>query len=417
MEKPLQWGRNKYVQALRQITKHPLAAILVFASVTYDLNKLLRGIHAVVGDVPVLGATTAGEICNGPEQGSVVVVALASPDLKVRFGVGEGVAGDWRQALTQAVCAPELSPFFSHHEGSIWSDLTLQGKSVFGLLFSPGNTKFADSRSFEILEELKRLSGGRLPIMGGSAADGWRMATNYVLCGRRAYPDSLVVAVFETQLRFGLALAHGFSPTRQRATVTRSTNHEVLELDSKPAAEVYSKLQGISREDLQGKHLTLTTKRPVGIPDPYKQFSINVASYFTEAGGVRFTQPVPEGTILTIMEANEDNLVLAGQKLCAKRCCAAHHRSGLNLGLLLRTQSPPAGGRVGEEISTMQNVLPGTPVVGYYSFGEQGLADDGVNRHNNGIITVLVLGRELSYAAQVALEAKPYAVKWNKPRP
>ena len=36
--------------------------------------------------------------------------------------------------------------------------------------------------------------------------------------------------------------------------------------------------------------------------------------------------------------------------------------------------------------------------------GEQGLADDGVSRNNTEVITVLVLGRELSYAAQVALE-------------
>lgn len=398
-------GAEAARQALRQITQHPLSAVLVFASVTYDLNKLLRGVHAVVGDVPVLGATTAGEVCNGPEQGSVVAVALASPDLKVRFGVGEGVAGDWRQALTQAVGVPELSPFFSNQGGSIWSELTLQGKSVFGLLFSPGNTESADSRSFEILEELKRLSGGRLPIMGGSAADGWRMSTNYVLCGRQAYPDSLVVAVFETRLRFGLALAHGFSPTRQRATVTCSTNHEVLELDYKPAAEVYSQLQGISREDLQGKHLTLTTKKPVGIPDPYKQFSINVASYFTEAGGVRFTQPVPEGTILTIMEANEDNLVLAGQEALRKAVLRGSITDpALILVFSCALRAHLLGERVGEEIAAMQNVLPGIPVVGYYSFGEQGLADDGVNRHNNGIITVLVLGRELSYAAQVALE-------------
>jgi PAS domain S-box-containing protein len=36
--------------------------------------------------------------------------------------------------------------------------------------------------------------------------------------------------------------------------------------------------------------------------------------------------------------------------------------------------------------------------------GEQGLADDGVSRNNTVVIAVLVLGRELSYAAQVALE-------------
>ena len=133
-------------------------------------------------------------------------------------------------------------------------------------MFSPGNLKSADSHSFEILEELKRLSEGRLPIMGGCVADDWRLETNYVFCGGRAYPDSLLIIVCETQLRFGLALAHGFSLPSKKL-VTRSADHEVLELDHR-AAEVFSRLQGSFRDDLEGKHLTLTTKRPVGIPDP-----------------------------------------------------------------------------------------------------------------------------------------------------
>ena len=198
-------------QALDGMRESALSLVLVFASIRYDLEELLRGVHAVVGDVPVVGATTAGEICNGPHHESVVVVSLASPYLKVRIGVGKGVARNWRQAVNQVVCSPEVAPFFSP-QSTIWSELTLQGKSVFGLMFSPGNTKSTDSHSFEILEELKRLSEGRLPIMGGCAADDWRLETNYVLCGGRAYPDSLLLVLCETQLRFGLALAHGFSP-------------------------------------------------------------------------------------------------------------------------------------------------------------------------------------------------------------
>lgn len=49
-------------------------------------------------------------------------------------------------------------------------------------------------------------------------------------------------------------------------------------------------------------------------------------------------------------------------------------------------------------------MLPEVPVVGFYSFGEQGLANDGVNRHNNEVVTMLVLSRELSQGVQVALE-------------
>ncbi len=398
-------GTQAAEKAVSSLKAHPLSAVFVFSSVCYDLEELLRGIHSVVGEVPVLGTTTAGEICNGPQQESVVVVALASPYLSVRAGVGEKVSKDWRRAVTQAVSAPEVQPFFSPQDNTLWQELTRQGKAAFALLFSPGNTRHADSCSYEILEELKRLSEGRLPIFGGGAADDWRMETNYVLHGRRAVADGVLVAVFETELAFGLGLAHGFRPSSRRATVTRAQGHEVLELDGQPAAEVYARLLGTTRQALEGKHLTLTTGRPAGSPDPYGQYSINVASYFTAQGGVRFTRPVPEGTALTIMEVDEEDMIAAGEEALRKALLRGEITDPTVTFVFSCALRPRIlGERAREELSGMIEMMPEVPVIGFYSFGEQGLADDGVNRHSNEVITVLVLGRELSHAAQVAME-------------
>ena len=76
-------------------------------------------------------------------------------------------------------------------------------------------------------------------------------------------------------------------------------------------------------------------------------------------------------------------------------------QAGADLTLASRTRE--ALERTADEISRMREMLPGTPIVGFYSFGEQGLADDGVNRHNNGVVAVLALGRKLSPAAEMAL--------------
>jgi len=411
-------GRNSFAigaasatQAMSGIKECPLAAVLVFASVRYDLEALLNGVHGVVGDVPLIGATTAGEICNEPQHESVVVVALASPYLKVRVGLVQGVSRNWRQAVTQAVSSAEIEPFFSP-QSLIWQELALQGKSAFAMLFSPGNTKAADSLSFEILEELTHLSRGLLPILGGGAADDWRMEANYTLWEQRAYVDSVLVAVFETQLRFGIAMAHGYHPSSHMAIVTRSHNHEVLEITGEPAAEAYSRLHDSSWEALKGKHLTLTTQRPMGMPDPYGQYRLNVASFFTAEGGVRFAQPTPEGTILTVMETNLDSQVAAGPEALRKallRGAVTDPAMALVFSCALRGRI--LGKRVGEEIDGIKDLIPGVPVVGFYSFGEQGQSDYGVNRHNNVVIAVLTLGREFSFGAQVALKNEQLRLK------
>lgn len=404
-------GASSATQAMTGIKECPLAAVLVFGSVSYDLEEVLKGVSDVVGDVPVIGATTAGEICNEPQQGSVVVVALASPYLKVRVGLGQGVSRNWRQAVTQAVSSPQIEPFFSP-QSLIWQELALQGKSAFAILFSPGNTKAADSLSLEILEELNHLSRGLLPIIGAGAADDWRMEANYVLWGQRAYVDSALVAVFETQLRFGIAMAHGYQPSSRQVTVTRSHDHEVLEIKSEPAAQAYCRLHNSSREALEGKHLTLATKRPMGMLDPYGQYRLNVASFFTDAGGVRFAQPTPEGIILTVMESNSDSQVAAGPEALRKALLrGAVTDPGMALVFSCALRGRILGKRIGEEIDGIKDLIPGVPVVGFYSFGEQGQSDYGVNRHNNVVIAVLTLGREFSFGAQVAWENEQLRLK------
>ena len=53
---------------------------------------------------------------------------------------------------------------------------------------------------------------------------------------------------------------------------------------------------------------------------------------------------------------------------------------------------------------SLREASPNLPVVGFYAFGEQGVTDDGVSRHNNETVAVLVLGRQLTCAARIAQE-------------
>ncbi len=192
-----------------------------------------------------------------------------------------------------------------------------QGKSAFAMLFSPGSTRTADSCSHEILEEFKRLSLGRLPIFGGSAAD-MAMNANYVFCNEKASPDSLVVAVFVTSLKFGIAIAHGLTPTSKTAVVSRACGHEVVELDGEPAADVYCRMVAAPRESLVSNELPLITGQPLGIRDACGQYAVDMISYITERGGLQMAQPVGEGTVLTLMELKAEKMLSAGEDAMRK---------------------------------------------------------------------------------------------------
>ena len=396
-------GENAARHALQGISTHPLTVVFIFTSVCYDISQLLSGVARVVGDVPIIGTTTAGEICNTASTNSVLVVALASPYLHLHAGLGRHVSADWQGAAFQALESDDLIHYFSGYNSPVWPELTRQGKSVFGLVFTPGNTRHADSYSFEILELLKQRSDARIPFFGGASADDWNMETNAVILGNKVYPDSLLVAIFETSLRVGIAIGHGFTPSDQQTVATAVDGHEVLQLDGKPAADRYAQLLGHAREALTGKHLTLNTGRPVGITDRLGQHYINVASFFSDQGGVRFSQPVARGSSLTLMASSSDRLIQAGREILRKAMLRGgidNPATALVFSCALRSRFLRA--RYPEEIAGMRDLLPHTPILGFYSFGEQGVSDAGVSIHGNGMIAVLVIGNELSVAAEVA---------------
>jgi len=400
-------GRDAANKATEGIVSYFLTAVIVFAPASYDLDAMLSGIRSVVGDVPLFGASSAGEMCHQAFSGSVVVMALASPYLSVSVGLGKGVSADCRGAVLEALEGGTVKRYFNPKNSSYYNKMTRNGRSVFAILFSPGCTAASDSYSPEILEELKRLSQGCISFFGGSAVDaaGTTGQENFVFYGNRAYSDSMVLAVFETGLKFGIAMGHGFHPTGKRVVATKCRDREVLELDHKPAADVFSELHGIHREELEGKYLFEQIARPFGIRHALGEYTIFVPHTLTPNGGAKLAHPVQEGTVLALMEAIEDEVVAAGKDTLQ----SALMQSGITepaailvCSCFLRMNLLKS--RINEELAAITTAMPGVPLAGFYSAGEQGTNADHVSRHNNEAIVILLLGNELSYAAKVAEE-------------
>lgn len=400
-----QAGAGAANAALSGIRQFPPSVALVYASVNYSLQQVLAGIQTAVGDVPIVGTTTAGEICGGIYRHSVTVVVIASPYLSVHAAIGNRVSEDWQRALAQAVENPAISAYVEGEQHLI-SDLISGGKSLFAMIFYPGNTRAASSMGYEILETFKQISLGRIPVFGGASADDWHMESNSVFLGGQVHHDSILVAIFETQLEVGISLSHGFVPIGQSMIVTGAEGHELISLDQVPAAKVLAKGMGKNQEDLEGRHLTLTTGYPLGSHDPMGQYSVNIASYFTQRGGVRMTQPVSVGSELSLLVHDSDNSVLAGQEAVRKAMIRACTNTPALILVHYCALRPRIMGEslVQTEIDNLLEIAGTAPAAGFFSFGEDAVADDGISRHNNGAVAVLVLGEQFSATAKVAQE-------------
>ncbi len=197
-------GRRAAVQAVSTITTLPLSVVMVFATVGDDLNEALRGVRSITGAAPLIGAAT-GEICPGSREGGISVAVLASPHLRVRYAVGAQVDGEWRDAVARIMEEPELAPYFSR-DGELLREPTVEGKSLFGIIFAPGVPGTALSPHPHIPELLAQRSLGRIPFFGVSAPRDKGMTRPSTLANDGAVTDGLLVALFESRLRFGIAL-------------------------------------------------------------------------------------------------------------------------------------------------------------------------------------------------------------------
>ena len=229
------------------------------------------------------------------------------------------------------------------------------------------------------------------------------MKANYVFAGTLASPDSMIVAVFETTL----AIRHCDLP-RSEANVEHNRRHPCPQTEDHrvgrhTAADTYSRLSGIPRSSLEKQDLPLIAGQPLGIRDAVGQYTVNMISCVTPRA-MRLAQPVSEGTTLTLMNLVPDEMIAAGEDAMRKAILRFQRvRSAVTFTCDCVLRPLMLKERAGEEVAAILRMTP-APLVGFYSFGESGVSDDGANRHNNESISMLLLGRDLSYAATVARE-------------
>jgi two-component sensor histidine kinase len=398
-------GRKAALQAISQIQKFKPSLALVFVSSEVDIEEVNRGVVEILGDCPLIGTSTAGEIANGLIRHGAVVAVLASLHLRARVGMGKGVSKDFRIAAQDALTQAGASEYFNQghplHQMLHVSASGMPGISpVFLIVFSPGATKTQASLSHEIQTFLRSTSANRIPIFGGSSGDYLHFESNYQIKNEIVSGDAVALAFVETETLFGMGMAHGFSPTTKHALVTRATGHIVQELDRRPAAEVCANLLEIPMEEL-GEGAVWFSRFPFGSIDIYGNSILHVPERILEDGSIQFGPIMKSGQLLTLMRGAAEEVSEATAEAYEK----AIRHGGLTKPVLTLLFScalrPRLMGDSGEKEIELVCRKAGIPVCGYYTFGEKGLSDDGLPIYSNHSITTLVFSDELNPVASL----------------
>lgn len=392
-------AREAAQMAMEGIKKPALT--FLFASSRYDPHEVYNTVRDVIKTGHIIGGTTGGEITSIMEDtGTVAVMTLESPMLKVGVGVGEGMKENPKQAGITAcqnayrmiTSDPTLASFIflgymkSRH-------LNFLNINPFITVFLPDGLAGAEE---EALRGGLMHMGRSCRIVGGSTGDDFKFQRTYQFANG-VYTDSVVVAML-TGLKMGVGMSHPYVPTDRGAVVTKSEGRMVYELDGRPAAEVM-------RELLQVDELTpeIFARNPVGVRtgDVFADYIIKSAVNANPDGSILFYAEVPEHSYLAVMRADEhttkENFKEALRQAIKDAGNPEKIGAVINFTCVLRWLLKQ---RLNiNDIELVREVVGyDVPVIGFNTYGEQGATRGGSIGHYNQTSTLLVISKEpLSY--------------------
>ena len=351
--------------------------ILVFTSDGYSPPDLLRGIRSVTGDVPLIGSSTAGEItAAGPAESSVVVVALGGAGFTVATADASVKSGS-QEAGAQVARALNL--------------IDAPNKILLMLVDSVSAYHHA------VVRGAYSQAGAAVRLVGGCAAEGGlRSSRAFTLRDGRSFERSVVAAAIGSTGPFGIGVRHGWSRVGEPMAITRDDHNRVALLDDEPAldryldrleapAEVYRDAEAFTRF-IQTRPLGLLRRegeanvRHVGDPNFEDR---------TLGGQVI---DIAEGGLIWVMEGDARSICDAADLACTDALAGLEGRPPLGLVVVdCAARKSILGDYLGPEIDKIAGHAAGSPVAGFYSYGEIARTR-GPSGYHQETLVVLALG-------------------------
>ncbi len=389
---PFTAGREAVKSAWQQLSTSPTALCILFVSSRYNAAHalILAGAKSLIGETPLIGCTTSGEITpSGPQRRSVVALLFKRSDtMTTAIGFSTGLDRNTRQSGHELARVARTA--YDQAKGS-------PSRQLF-LILSDG----LHGNGTDLLRGIQEILGTAFPIVGGSAGDDFMFAQTYQFHNDRVLTDGSVGALFGGEISIGIGTRHGWRPLGKPRVVTGVRAHAITTIDHQPAIKLYESYFGSDAQDLTLDRLDkLATLYPLGVSidnGTDGSYLVRSALRALDDGSLQCNAEVAPGSEVRLMMATRDTVIEAAREAArqaleqlrgTKAFCAIILESAWRQQLL--------GRQTVDEFHAVQEVIgPDTPLVGFYTYGEQApLRFDplhGSTHFHNEAIVVLMLG-------------------------
>lgn len=375
--------------------------LMLSCSASYDIEKIAALLTQCAPGIPLHGGTSCMGVMTdqGPRIEDGFGMALfAIHDPGGSYGVGAVSMGrDPRNAAQKAVTmALENAECPGQVPGMIW------------LTSAPGREEL-------LIDGIGKVVGKNVPVTGGSTGDNSVSGEWKQICNDQIYSDGVVVTTLfpSTEIMFAfhsgyeptdvkgiITKAGGFEATDSKGIATKVNKRKLVEIDNKPAAQVYNEwTKGVISDqvDTGGNILNKTSLHPLGrvaghISDiPYYRLAHPDA--VLKDGSLTLFSDVEQGEEIVLMKGTVESLISRAGRVAtsAIRTYSARPEDIAGAlvvycaGCMLEVKD-----RLDEVVDSFQDAVPGIPFLGKFTFGEQGCFISGENHHGNLMISVLL---------------------------
>jgi hypothetical protein len=339
-------------------TEQPLPADLVLY---FGSRQMLAGdrpyaaLKSRFPDASIVGCSTGGQV-TGEDVSDEVLTALALDFANTPIRLASAAVEDPMHSATagkdigQQLAAPDLACVFVLSDG-----LHVNGSAL--------------------VDGIVSAVGAKVPVSGGLAGDGADFAETLVGCNDRPVAKTVAaIGFYGTSIQFGHGSAGGWDVFGPKRRITLSQGNVLLEVDGKPALDLYKLYLGPEEsQKLPGSALLF----PMRISDPKhpdRAVVRTVLSVDSAAGSMTFAGDMPEGWTAQLMRGSFG-------RLCAGAAEATHRATQAMAGAIDGDSAAVfvscigrrllMGQRIDEELEAANAELPpNCRTVGFYSYGE-----------------------------------------------
>ncbi len=370
--------RREFPSFVASFDDHP-ALLMAFLTPSLALAGTLAELRQGLHEVPTIGCSSSGVVTRGGIANSAgQVIALGGQDFDVTTALHTYETPDSREAgeCLARGCIPSAGPTSSHSALMLLTD-GLHGDVA------------------QIIRGAYRVTGAGVGIVGGCAGDDLAMEETFQFHDDRVVSRSAAAALLQSTAPIGIGVEHGWSPIGEPLIITASDGTSVLEIDDRPALDVY-----LERVDApssaaadNASFAQFAQTRPFGIRDQGSGHVRFVKGCDFERRSLEFLLHIDVGQIVWVMNGDRNSVIEAtrGAVDQAVGRLDGHDPIGVIAFDCVARRAILGEAQLEDEVHALTETLPtGTPFGGYYTYGEIARTSGAIGLHHQTMVVMAI---------------------------